>query len=248
MPRKTKSTSKSKHHKRNSTKTKKKQKKRKGTHLQKILNIPGLSAEITKHLSIPQVKTFRTLSKQTRNNKYITKQLKKRSEELSNETIDVMLQRILFIKKIPNHRVNEVFLSDFVSSEHFDDEGDMQELKEMYPHYDSDDEQLFYDYQLDKYREDYIMIQHYNHPSPRSQYIVYCPHFKRSDLQTLNATSFSSTKGYDRFRKVLKSHIKNRDFRVYRLLPDYEKKTGGYERIKLYTFKLSFDMIPSIQN
>lgn len=238
-------TKKTKRNKKRSSVHKKRKKSRRGTNLQKVLNIPGLSAEITKHLSIPNVEKFRSLSRKTRKDAYIKKNLKSRAFEFSNEVIDLMLQKIHFIKTIPNYNVYPIALNDFVTEYHFDDQADEDEMRDKYSDYDSDDEGLLFRYKVEKYRDDYIMIQHYVHPTtPKPKFIISCPRFKRTDLLTLNARSFSSSSGYSRFKKVFMKHLKDEEFRIFRLIDHYDTADGGYSRIKPHEFKKTFYMIP----
>ena len=229
----------------NSNKKMQNTRKNKKSNLQNIMNIPGLSSQITKHLSIPNVKSFRTVSRKTRNNNYIKSELVSRKEELSNESIDKILENILFINEIPDYRdtIDHYYLNEFVGGEHFDDQADIDEMKEMNSDYDSDDEEALSDYRVEKYMTDFIMIEYMDHPPNSPKYIIYCPHFKSSDLQTLNTNSFSNSKSYERFRNIFNRHFNGRELRIYRLLPEYDSKNGGYERIKQYTFKKSFGMI-----
>ena len=219
---------------------------RKGTHLKDVLSIPGLSSQITKHLPISNTKEFMKVSKQIKDNKYIQKELYTRKDEFTNEIIDNILQRVSFINEIPYINFDGYMmyeLHSFVSDFHFDDEGDKSEMRSNYEDYDSDDSSTADDYKVDKYRDDYIMLMHYVYTTPHSEFIIYCPHFNKSDLQTLNAKSLSNTKSYERFEKVFKKHMTHSEFRIYHFIGDNDSQKGDYIRLKPFEFKKVFHMI-----
>lgn len=219
---------------------------RRGTHLKKVMAMMGPSREITKFLDIRDVETFQKISKQARNDKYIQKELKSRKREFTNDTVDRILQEVLFINDIPDiHFDGELMyeLHSFVGDYHFDDNQDKKEMREE-EDYDSDDSSTEDDYKLHKYVKDYIMIMHYAYPTPPNKFIIYCPHFKKNDLTILNSKSISSQSQYDKFKKVFLSHFNDpSNFRIYNFLGDDDSHKGNYSRIKPFEFKKAFHMI-----
>jgi hypothetical protein len=211
------------------------------------MGIPGLSKEVTKFLDIPNAKTFQTISKQALNDKYIQKELKSRKREFTNDSVDRILQEVLFINDIPDIHFDGYLmyeLNSFVGDYHFDDNQDKKEMREEEEDYDSDDSSAEDDYKLHKYVKDYIMIMHYEYPTPPNEFIIYCPHFKKNDLTILNSKSLSSQIQYDKFKEVFLSHFNDpSNFRIYNFLGDDDSHKGNYSRIKPFEFKKAFHII-----
>lgn len=245
--RKTKTKNEKKNHKKRNTTSRRGSTHRRGTNLKKLMDIPGLPKEVTKFLDIPNAKTFQTISKQALNDKYIQHELKSRKREFTNDSVDRILQEVLFINDIPDIQFDGELmyeLHSFVGDYHFDDNQDKKEMHEEYEDYDSDDSSAEDDYKLHKYVKDYIMIMHYEYPTPPNKFIIYCPHFKTSDLTILNSKSISSQSKYDKFKKVFLSHFKDpSNFRIYNFLGEDDSHKGNYSRIKPFEFKKAFHLI-----